>query len=333
MSQFFQLFSYCIPVKGYKKAVICDLERNIIQPIPLIVYELLENNNQRDISMEFVLGTYSNEEKQLIKEYVTFLFHNQFGYVSNKPLTSIPLHVDQSIKPVSKINAIVDFDQNSTHSFSDIMKQLNDLGCLALQLRYFYQITFEKIHKELSATHLNHLQNLEIMIWFSDEFRLEKVLELKESFPMLKKIILSNSSENTVYHREDILIIYTTEQLVDETCCGVTNQYYCQAETQLFIESIHFNSCLNKKISIDKEGNIKNCPSMRNRYGSIFTTKLNDIFYKESFQEVWKITKDHIDVCSDCELRYVCQDCRAYIENEDDIFSKPVKCNYNPYEL
>jgi len=41
--------------------------------------------------------------------------------------------------------------------------------------------------------------------------------------------------------------------------------------------------------------------------------------------------KDKIDVCKDCEYRYACLDCRCFRMNED-IYSKPKKCKYNPYE-
>ena len=49
------------------------------------------------------------------------------------------------------------------------------------------------------------------------------------------------------------------------------------------------------------------------------------------FKEKWGISKDHISVCRDCEFRYACSDCRAYLENPEDAFSKPLKCGYDPY--
>lgn len=71
---------------------------------------------------------------------------------------------------------------------------------------------------------------------------------------------------------------------------------------------------------------------MKDSFGHISTTKLKDALANEAFRKVWKISKDQIEVCSDCELRYVCQDCRAYIEDTKNIFSKPIKCNYDPYQ-
>jgi len=47
-------------------------------------------------------------------------------------------------------------------------------------------------------------------------------------------------------------------------------------------------------------------------------------------QKYWKLSKDQIDICRECEFRYVCTDCRAYIEDPENIYSKPLKCGYDP---
>lgn len=54
------------------------------------------------------------------------------------------------------------------------------------------------------------------------------------------------------------------------------------------------------------------------------------------FKKYWNLTKDQIEVCKDCEFRYICTDCRAYTErshtNKEGLdISKPLKCGYNPY--
>jgi SPASM domain peptide maturase of grasp-with-spasm system len=99
----------------------------------------------------------------------------------------------------------------------------------------------------------------------------------------------------------------------------------------LFTESQNYNTCLNRKISIDLDGEIKNCPSMRESFGNIENTPLQQALNKTGFKKYWNIDKDKITVCKDCEFRHICTDCRAYIENPEDIYSKPLKCGYNPY--
>jgi SPASM domain peptide maturase of grasp-with-spasm system len=90
-------------------------------------------------------------------------------------------------------------------------------------------------------------------------------------------------------------------------------------------------SCLNREISIDADGNIKNCPSMKESFGNIRDTTLAEAIEKPGFKKYWDINKDKIHVCKDCEFRYICTDCRAYVEDTEDILSKPLKCGYNPY--
>lgn len=333
MNKYFHLFSCCIPVKGSKRAVICDLQRNIIQPIPIPLYEMLVlDDTKKTKSVEEITLQYGLKDKQLVEEYLTFLYHNQFGYTTDSPVSALHLNLDEYDETRSITNAIVDYDANSHHSLNIIAPQLNALRCLALEIRFYYQVSSEKLVAELNYLTNTSIKTLEILVESSEEFELDKILDLKSTYPILRKITISNSCENTVYHRDELTIIYTRDQIRDERCCGVTNEFYCIAETKLFIESVHFNSCLNKKIAVDKKGFIRNCPSMSNHYGHISVKSLADAVRKDSFRKVWTINKDQIEVCSDCELRYVCQDCRAYIEDDHNIYSKPIKCKYDPYQ-
>ena len=118
---------------------------------------------------------------------------------------------------------------------------------------------------------------------------------------------------------------------INERSCGKTDSSYFSINVQFFSEAQSYNSCLNKKISIDTEGNIKNCPSMKEHFGNTKTTSLQTALKNKKFKKYWDITKDKITVCKDCEFRYICLDCRAYLEDPDDLHSKPLKCGYDPY--
>jgi radical SAM protein with 4Fe4S-binding SPASM domain len=67
-------------------------------------------------------------------------------------------------------------------------------------------------------------------------------------------------------------------------------------------------------------------------FGNINESSLTEVldYKEEEVHKYWNITKDQIEVCKDCEFRYICTDCRAFRES-DNIYSKPLKCNYNPY--
>ena len=126
-------------------------------------------------------------------------------------------------------------------------------------------------------------------------------------------------------------ILLTKEIISDNIHCGKIGVDNFVINIDADRISRKYNSCLYKKIGIDKLGNIKNCPSMPESFGNISDTTLAEAIEKPGFKKYWNINKDQIHVCKDCEYRYICTDCRAYVEDPDDILSKPLKCGYNPY--
>ena len=70
---------------------------------------------------------------------------------------------------------------------------------------------------------------------------------------------------------------------------------------------------------------------MPKSFGNISNTTLSEAIDKPGFKDAWIISKDQIDVCKDCEFRYMCTDCRAHIKDANNIYSQPAKCPYNPY--
>ena len=70
---------------------------------------------------------------------------------------------------------------------------------------------------------------------------------------------------------------------------------------------------------------------MTKSYGNIRDTTLREAIEKQGFKDVWYTHKDQIEVCKDCEFRHICTDCRAYIQDPNNIYSKPAKCSYDPY--
>ncbi len=89
----------------------------------------------------------------------------------------------------------------------------------------------------------------------------------------------------------------------------------------------HKSPTINQEVAFDD----LNCHSMKESYGNIRDTTLREALEKPDFKKYWNINKDQIKVCRDCEFRYICTDCRAYIEDPENIHSKPLKCGYSPY--
>lgn len=157
---------------------------------------------------------------------------------------------------------------------------------------------------------------------------------LLSNFSKVTNICYYLSLKNSqFFDKKNTCLIRHTKLLIDDNSCGFVNYNALNCNITFVSEAVTFNTCLNRKISIDKNGVIKNCPSYPNHYGNICDTSLIEIINKEEFKKYWYICKDKIQICSDCEFRYMCCDCRAFIKEPNNIYSKPAKCTYDPYNF
>ena len=139
------------------------------------------------------------------------------------------------------------------------------------------------------------------------------------------------ATDNREEYKGHLKIICVKDNITSSNDCGNIDFNYFFSNIYFFSESQYYNSCLNRKISIDINGEIRNCPSIKKSYGNIRDLSLNEVVNKAEFRVYWTMNKDQIEVCKDCEFRYACSDCRAFIKDPANIYSKPEKCSYNPY--
>jgi radical SAM protein with 4Fe4S-binding SPASM domain len=103
----------------------------------------------------------------------------------------------------------------------------------------------------------------------------------------------------------------------------------------------HYRSahpCLYGKACISESGDIYPCVFSRNQIVGNYLDSgdLQTILDDHKLRQIWRLTKDDISVCQDCEYRYVCFDCRPLSEGAADGFASyhtaPYpRCTYNPY--
>jgi radical SAM protein with 4Fe4S-binding SPASM domain len=102
-----------------------------------------------------------------------------------------------------------------------------------------------------------------------------------------------------------------------------------------FAAAMEQNSCLGRIIAITSTGDVLPCVFARHQVlGNIHTQNLKKIIKNDLTQQIWHTTKNHIDVCKDCEYRYACHDCRPLnygVNGGDFLSTPPARCTYNPY--
>lgn len=328
---YFKLFADCIPVKGVVRSVLYDLGREDFRLIPNELYHILIEHHAKTIKS--IKTHYNNEQDNIIDEYFAFLIENEFGFYCTKEEIDLfpPLPKEFDIPSVIS-NAIVDSDRNSLHDYENIFSQLYKLQCRFIQLRFYDFITYKKLKVVLEKILDKNIKGIDIVLPFSKGFTDTRIAELIDLFP-ITKIEFHSFDESThgllpLKKKKNALVIFTKAKVNNHTHCGVIDPAYFRVNKEIFLEALKFNSCLNKKISIDVSGNIKNCPSMTRSYGNVKNTTLLAALHKQGFKDVWAIGKDKVNICRHCEFRYMCTDCRAYVKDTE--YSKPAKCRYDP---
>jgi SPASM domain peptide maturase of grasp-with-spasm system len=206
------------------------------------------------------------------------------------------------------------------------------LNCIVLQINIVRDLGIATIKKMLDTFNSKRISSLNIYHPYNKDISNE-IEYILNSYLRINSFVLFNSPDDvlTQYLNGNSIFLTVTSDLSSFKNCGNINIRNFSNNITFFSEAQKHNTCLNRKISVDTEGYIRNCPSMPEQYGNIKDTTLQEALQHPDFKKYWFVNKDQIDVCKDCEFRYICTDCRAYIENPDDMYSKPLKCGYNPY--
>lgn len=98
-----------------------------------------------------------------------------------------------------------------------------------------------------------------------------------------------------------------------------------------YLANKNCNSCWSKRLAITTDGKVKLCIYGTIIIGDIIKDPLKEII--QGALKYWKITRDSVEQCKDCEFKYICFDCRelAYRKSKN-LYSKNPFCSYNPME-
>jgi len=334
------LFADCMPVKGASVMAIYDLTRNDIILLPQEYYEWISNMASDKIGK--LIAQLQDEEKERFVEFIGFLYTNEYITFVEDPSIFPPLEETWDMPAIIQ-NAVIDVNLLA-HDFNKIFKELDTLGCHFVQIRCFSNLLNEdSIYALVSSCYHTSVQSIELLLKYNACIADKFYIKLVEDHPIISSLIIHSALEEKVldvdygcnevageYIKKQIQLV--TEIIDSHHHCGIIAiGNFCAPTVSTFFENKLFNGCLNRKISIDALGEIKNCPSMPESYGNISNTSLDNALNGTAFKNKWKITKDQIEVCKDCQFRYACTDCRAFVEKPADLYSKPLKCGYDPY--
>ena len=174
------------------------------------------------------------------------------------------------------------------------------------------------------------IESIQLMVPFSKDLKSFLDETLNERFFRLNTIVVYNAQSGFELGVDFYNLVFTAQSSVSQEHCGTISMEHFRLDTQSYTRSKNYNSCLAHKISINKNGFIGNCPSMNSTFGHVDSTPFSAAIAGSEFQSLWKLTKDKVLVCSVCEFREICADCRAFTVDDHEN-GKPAKCGYNPF--
>jgi SPASM domain peptide maturase of grasp-with-spasm system len=334
MKNYFKLFSNCIITKGYRLSLISDLQLERSEVVPNDMVEVVEYLNNEPISS--LEGVFGLKNKTIIEEYIDYLVKNDYGFYCDEfDLNSFIELKKEFISPYHITNAIIECDsEKKLQCLKTLSSQLELLGCRNFTLFFYFDIEKTVLSNYIKIFNSTRLVSFDIFLKYNAANSIDIIKMLKTTINKVKNIVFYDSPKDKKmdFNEEQLFdVLFLKENIKDFKRCGIVDIKYFNTNLPKVLESINHNSCLHKKIAIDKDGNIKNCPSMVQSFGNIKDTTLEEALNHPDFKKYWNISKDQIEVCKDCEFRHICTDCRAYIEEPENQYSKPLKCGYNPY--
>jgi len=109
---------------------------------------------------------------------------------------------------------------------------------------------------------------------------------------------------------------------------------YFETTSRSFVYAQHFNSCWGNMLFLRYDGKVAPCPHAREFvFGDIANDDISSLIAK-ALPKAWTLTLDKVEVCNDCEFRYLCTDCRplAYEGDSTKLHKKNQRCLYDPYK-
>lgn len=332
--KYFNLFSTILITKGSTRILISDLQRNVSELYPLELHEIIVGLKSH--SIEDIMANYDEESKEIVQNYINLLLEKEYGFVTendwdrNFPPLSYEYH-----EPSAITNLFIEMDDIGI--LKKIYPSMENLAAKHLVIYSLKPLTVQEFIEIDQIFKTSVLSGIEIFSPFHQEVNLSFIQALQKNTVRIYSLIFYNCSKPPFKAKDEYRFsLHFVKDDLKISACGKVELKYFNTNITKVIEAVNHNSCLYKKIGIDRKGNIKNCPLMNESFGNIHKQNLEEAINQPDFRKYWNLTKDQIEICKDCEFRYICTDCRAYTENalknKDGLnISKPLKCGYNPY--
>ncbi len=332
-NEVFFLYPFCRLVKGHARSAIYDLELNKLHSISNGVYSFIEASKGK--TKQEIYALFNENEKDIVNSLITSLIDKRFMRFVNKKDYSRFLPMQSPSQQDSLIDSFVmDIDGDSQYDAEKALKKISIFHLQVIQIRILYSIKYKLLTKIINEVNVIDSDSIEIVVPFATIKEDGDLYKLLDYYKNITNVYIWDAKSNKVEDYKQCRIIYMENKINSYDSCGLISSDSFLCSKKFYLDAKKYNTCLAKKCAIDKNGIIKNCPYISYGFGhidDITSEELQKIVQESEFTKLFNIKKDDIHTCNVCEFRYACFDCRVFISEKDNLFSKPLKCGYNPH--
>lgn len=196
-----------------------------------------------------------------------------------------------------------------------------------------------KMHDKISGvvgSFNKALENIKILERKSVKTRIY-IFILRENVNFLEDIVkfAKRFDNNCILEPARPMLLKNNELVNDEVVKLATRREpnFNSISLENFFINQKWNPCWKFQVAVTSNGNFVPCIRARDKIvGNIKNITLQDVLLEERLKQFWVLSKDKIEICKDCEYRYVCDDCRVFPSDWVEGRAKKTPfCNYDPY--
>lgn len=111
-----------------------------------------------------------------------------------------------------------------------------------------------------------------------------------------------------------------------------TRAEFLQTDRATFMRRLAGNSCWQGKVAVGSTGDVHPCIMHHDDpAGNVRQESLEEVILS-GVRKFWDLSLDGIEICSDCEYRYACHDCRPIAYGPTcNLTARSDHCGYDPY--
>jgi len=334
MSSFFNLYSNCIPVQGNMESIIVDLQNNEYINIPNLLFGVL--NKTRSYTVNEIKNFFNDELNEGIDHYFEYLNQIDYGFFLDNVKNFPKLNLDWN-SPLKINNAILEISEGCNYDFNLAIKELSTLGCSAIQVRINNPDVNDILSNIIEATRMSRIKSVEVFL--PEPLFEESLVKYLKDIENRISIIVVHSVKNEELTRniykdtkffKDKKLVFISKVINNDTTDVIDKEKFI-TNIDFFCESQSYNVALNRKVCIDNDGNLKNFLSHKNTFGNFKNKRMIDLIEDSNFTQKWFVNNDSIEICKDCQFRYICLD-SSDIEFNGSSWEKVNRCGFDPYK-